>query len=495
MRVNGFSSGMDIDSIVKELMNAKRQPLVKLNQSKTLLEWQRDSYRDINSKLVDFKMNKLSEWNKSAQMNTQQAVVTGNTSAVKADASASANGVGMTVTVNRLATRSSAESSGLVSTSTSKTATTSTLLSDIQHSGTVALPSKVTINNVDIAITSTDTISSLMGRINSSNAKVKATFDEVSGKFNITSTEDGANSYLKEANLDSSLKSLLNLTTYSDAQNAEVTVKSTKQGSSETAVTYTPSTNSLTVNGVSLTFLAVSGTGGASTISTTPSTDKTVETIKSFVDTYNSLITTMSAKVGEEKYRNFPPLTDEQKSEMKEADITNWEAKAKSGLLKNDSILQTVISDLRSVISKNLGSLSDMGITTGQYYEGGKIYLDEAKLKQALSTNPQKVTELFQGNSASIDGGIFGQMSKSVDKALDNIVTKAGTSKFTTDLTATYKTESVMGRMLKDYNSRIDAMTDRLTDLETRYYKQFTAMETAMSKYNSQSSSLSSYLG
>lgn len=49
-----------------------------------------------------------------------------------------------------------------------------------------------------------------------------------------------------------------------------------------------------------------------------------------------------------------------------------------------------------------------------------------------------------------------------------------------------------MGRMLKDYNSRINSLQDRLSDLETRYYKQFTAMETAMNKYNSQSSSLSS---
>lgn len=492
IRVNGFSSGMDIDSIVKELMNAKRQPLVKLNQSKTLLEWQRDSYRDINSKLVDFKMNKLSEWNKSAQMNTQQAVVTGNTSAVKADATANANGVEMTVNVTQLATRASAESSGLLN-SKGERATTSTKLSDIKHvPDLTGLPSKITINKVDIPLTAEDTISSLMGRINSSDAKVKASFDEVSGKLTLTSTEDGDKTYLASNEIDSSLKSLLNLSTFNNAQKAQLTIKSSKSG---TEVPYESTTNSLTVNGVSLTFLAVSGTGGASTISTTPSTDKTVETIKSFVDTYNSLITTMSTKVGEEKYRNFPPLTDEQKAGMKEADITNWEAKAKSGLLKNDSILQTVISDLRSVISKNLGSLSDMGITTGQYYEGGKVYIDEAKLKQALTANPQRVTELFQGNSASINGGIFGQMSKSVDKALDNIVTKAGTSKFTTDLTATYKTESVMGRMLKDYNSRIDAMTDRLTDMETRYYKQFTAMETAMSKYNSQSSSLSSYLG
>ncbi|WP_244444644.1 flagellar filament capping protein FliD [Paenibacillus camerounensis] len=490
LRVNGLTSGMDIDSIVKELMTAKRQPLDKLNQSKTLLQWQRDSYRDINSKLVDFKMNKLSDWNKGAQMNSQQAVVSGNTSAVKAEASANANGVEMSVTVTQLATRSSAESSSLVDTSNKK-ATTSTKLTDLNGS---TFTNKIKINNVEIELTNKDTISTLMGKINNSDAKVKATFDEVSGKLTITSTLDGKNEYLDSSKMDNSIKSLLNLTTFEGAKEAIVSIKSSKQGSADTAVEYKSATNSLTVNGVTLTLLAKSDASNPSTISTIPSADKTVETIKSFIETYNSLISTMSTKVGEEKYRDYQPLTDEQKSGMKEADITLWESKAKSGLLKNDSILQTVISDLRSVISKNMGSLSGMGITAGQYYEGGKIYLDESKLRQALSTDPQKVTELFQGSSVNPDGGIFTQMSTSVEKALNNIVTKAGTSKFTTDLSATYKTESVMGRLLKDYNSRIDSLTDRLTDIETRYYKQFTAMETAMSKYNSQSSSLSSYL-
>lgn len=490
IRINGFSSGMDIDSIVKQLMTAQRQPLNKLNQSKTLLQWQRDSYREVNSKLVDFKMNKLSSWNISTQMNTQQAVVSGNTTAVKAEATANANDVGMTVTVNKLASRSSAESGSLVDSSTSQKATTSTLLSNLG-----SLPSKVTINSVDIAVTSTDTISSLMSKVNSSKAHVKAAFDEVSGKFTLTSTEDGANTYLKQANLDDSLETLMNLTTFKDAVNADVTIKSSKQDIIEPGMPYTPSSNTFTVNGIQLTLLAESiTTGGSSTITTTTSPDKAVETVKSFVDTYNTLLSTLTIKVAEEKYRDYPPLTDEQKSEMKEADITLWETKAKSGLLKNDNILKTAISDLRAIISGKLGDLSAMGITTGQYYEDGKLYLDETKLKQALVANPQKVTELFQGNTGNKAGGIFTQMSTSIDKALDNIATKAGTSKYSADLTTTYKTESVIGRQLKDYNSRIGTMTGRLTDLETRYYRQFTAMETAMNKYNSQSSSLSSFI-
>ncbi|WFR64342.1 flagellar cap protein FliD N-terminal domain-containing protein [Paenibacillus amylolyticus] len=88
MRINGFS-GMDVDSMVKELMTAKRAPLDKLNQKKTLLEWQRDSYRELNSKMYEFRNTKLQQtYRLSSALNTQKAVVTGNTDAVKAEAGA-----------------------------------------------------------------------------------------------------------------------------------------------------------------------------------------------------------------------------------------------------------------------------------------------------------------------------------------------------------------------------------------------------------------------
>ena len=50
-----------------------------------------------------------------------------------------------------------------------------------------------------------------------------------------------------------------------------------------------------------------------------------------------------------------------------------------------------------------------------------------------------------------------------------------------------------LGKLLNDYNSKISSFEDRLTSLENRYYKQFTAMEKAIQKANSQSASLSSY--
>lgn len=65
MRISGLASGMDIDTLVQQMMKAKRVPLDKLNQQKQVLEWKRDNYRAINSQLVDFRNNKLFNYKKA----------------------------------------------------------------------------------------------------------------------------------------------------------------------------------------------------------------------------------------------------------------------------------------------------------------------------------------------------------------------------------------------------------------------------------------------
>lgn len=81
---------------------------------------------------------------------------------------------------------------------------------------------------------------------------------------------------------------------------------------------------------------------------------------------------------------------------MKESEITTWTEKAKSGLLKNDEILKSTIISMRTLITENLGKLSDMGITTGKYTENGKLYIDESKLKNAINSNPQSIVDFFK---------------------------------------------------------------------------------------------------
>lgn len=204
----------------------------------------------------------------------------------------------------------------------------------------------------------------------------------------------------------------------------------------------------------------------------------------------------LNTKVDEAKFRDFKPLTDEQKKELKEDDIKSWTEKAKSGLFKNDDIMKTVLSEMRMVITQQLGPLGALGITTGKYMENGKLILeDETKLKKAISANPQLALDLFQGPASASDSGLFDKLAANMTSAIQKISDRAGTNRFTMDLTSSFKEESVMGRTLKDYNRRIGVMNKNLVNAENRYYKQFTAMETAMSKLQSQSSSLLSSLG
>lgn len=496
-RVNGFS-GMDIDSMVKSMMAAKRVPLDKLNQQKILLNWTRDSYREVNSKLVDFRTNKLTDkYGVTSALNSQKATITDNTSAIKAEAT-TANGTPMTVEVKELAAKSymTTDALKLASPSTT-TATLTTKLSELSGAGSAAT-FDMYINNTTITFNASDTLSSVISKLNGDKtANVKATFDDLSGKLTITAKDYGTKNNIVQTDKDGVAKTsspFLDLIGISASDNdikeatkAKIIVTNTND--SAATQTYEPEDNKVTVNGVAITAQAKSnGVTSKITIDTDPT--NVITNIKAFVEDYNALISSLNTKISEEKYRDYAPLTDEQKAEMKEADITTWTEKAKSGLLKNDDIIKEVLSSMRSIITSQVGPLSTYGITTGSYYDNGKLILDESKLKEAIISNPQGIQDLLQGPASAPDTGIFDKLSKKADSAIDLLNKRAGTDRYSSDLTTSYKTESVMGKKLAEYNTRISAMITMLNNAETRYYNQFTAMETAMNKLQTQSSSL-----
>ena len=59
----------------------------------------------------------------------------------------------------------------------------------------------------------------------------------------------------------------------------------------------------------------------------------------------------------------------------------------------------------------------------------------------------------------------------------------------------TFYNDKQYNSLLKDYEDDLDTMEDRIKEMEDKYYKQFTAMETALSKLQSQQNSLASLLG
>ncbi|MDR6720305.1 flagellar filament capping protein FliD [Paenibacillus sp. 2003] len=489
MRINGFS-GMDIDSMVKSLMTVKRVPLDKLNQQKQILEWTRDSYREINSKIVQLS-DKLQKMSFSDATNTQKSTVSGNTTAVRAEATSEASSVPFSITEIKLAKQAQMQNNSRLEIANQPTAkvTLDTTLADL--TGTSAPSYDLNINDKSVSFLSTDSLSVVIARINSSIPTVTANFDEISGKLSITSKEYGkviSDTGTGGTQQPSTLSTALGLT-ISPPTAGEVSITNGTD-----TVKYTLNDNKLKINGINLTFLEETTATNPTTITTQSDPTKAVDTIKSFVDTYNELLGLLNGKISEQKFRDFQPLTADQKKDMKEDDIKNWEEKAKSGLLKNDSILSAAVNSMRTVVTGNLKMLSEVGITTGQYYEKGKLQIDESKLKDALTTNPDKVLNIFRGSVSDVNSKpLFSEMRGELNSTLDMLVKKVGTSKLDSNASMTLKTESIMGEQLKQYNKRASEMERKVTDWEKRYYKQFAAMEKAMSQFQSQSSSLASY--
>ena len=244
--------------------------------------------------------------------------------------------------------------------------------------------------------------------------------------------------------------------------------------------------NNYTISGYQVTLNKnISTSDEPSKISSTTDTDKIVDKVKKFVASYNELIADLGKKTSEKKKVGYAPLTDAQKAEMSKDEIEKWEVAAKQGLLKSDSTINKVLSDMRMTLSTyGSGSedmLSKIGITTSKTYsDNGKLEIDEDKLKAALSNDPDVISRIFTGDGQN--EGIVSKVRATAQNAVSTIKKSAGSADSASDVTYS------LGKTITSLDTKIDDWKDRLKDIEERYWKQFSAMETAIQKANSQSS-------
>lgn len=511
MRISGFSSGMDIDSMVKEMMTARRIPVNVLGQKKQVLEWQRESYQELNLKISNFRNNKLFNYNKTSTFAQVKSSLSGDTNAVTAKALGNAVAGTMTIKVIDLA-QSGSNTGGDIRKAGQSIDITKTLMdqkANFSATGETAItsaPMSFKINGKEINVDPTTmSMNDVIGAINSQ-TDVQAVYDEGTGRVLLSTKNTGASAKVVITN---DTKGFM-----TNVFKADPLGKDGKDAKLElNGVVTTRSSNSFAINGVDIKLNAVSTT--ATTISTSKDLDKIVDDIKGFINEYNDLIKLLNDKTRETRYRDYQPLTDDQRKDMKESEITQWEAKAKSGLLARDGILTKALSDMRFSIAGEVSTtgntsikqLAALGIETGSYTELGKLNLkSEDKLREALTTNPDAVIALFTSNPPPtvVNGvevppehkkvGIFQRLYNDLKGALDGIKEKAGTSAYSTSIKENLNPDSIMGKAIKALTDKIRTQNENLKMLETRYYRQFTAMEVAMNKFNSQSSSLSGML-
>jgi len=499
MRIGGLASGIDTDALIKQMMDARRAPMVKLIQKKQTMEWQREAYRELNTALYDFRNNKLFNFKLDGNLRSRTATVSGDSAALTASPTGSAVNSTMNFEVTTLAKSASKWSTADIRANASFSTTATLSSEDGNLDGNITVTEyKFKINGKEVTVDpAEDSLDEVLARINDE-TDVSAFFDSSTGKVSFVSKSTGIvngatkdQAYISfEDTAGDFLNNILKINTATPAANAEAAVNADLKIN---GMTTTRTTNSFQVNGVNITLLKEGGAKASVTVNT--NTDDLVGKVKTFIEDYNNALKTMQDKLNEQRYRDFPPLTSEQKEGMSDKEIEQWEEKAMSGLLKGDRYVSTAINDMRMAImgqvetgNDDYRTLSSIGIETGEYFENGKLYLkDESKLREAIETDPEAVIALFtangNGDSDRSDVGIAERMYEDIQKTLDNFVTKAGTSAKLFD-------DSIMGKQLYDIATEIDAWTERLVAIENRYYRQFTAMEQAISQLNAQSSYL-----
>ncbi|AZB44983.1 flagellar hook-associated protein 2 [Bacillus sp. FJAT-42376] len=497
MRIGGLASGMDIDTMVSDLMKAERMGVDKLKQKKTTLEWQRDNYRDMNKLLKELD-DMLSPINKNSltlqSTFNKKAVSSSNEAAVSAKAiSASAN-FSSSIEVTELA--SSASWKGALNPAVPAGAKEMVFK--------VTDPGSAAPREVKISIAAGDTMEQVLSKINSSTLGVSAMQATLKGETQsriiLTSSKTGASGSIVADNADA--KAFMTSLGFAfDAANPNPnTLKKDQTGTDATVKVngyeMVQPSNTFTINGVE--YNAKQKTNGIPvSISSTTDTDSIVESVVKFVDKYNEIIGKINGEISEDRYRSYQPLTDTERESLSDKQIEQWEEKAKSGLLKNDAILSSGLNKLRNDFYapvggaiKDYAQLSDIGIkTTSNYMEKGKLIIDETKLREKIQANPNAVYELFNAKGTAPETmGIAGRLRASIKDTITKVETKAGNSLMTTQ-------KFSIGKSLDSVSTQIDRFEDRLVQIEDRYWRQFSAMETAIQRANAQSAQLAGFGG
>lgn len=234
----------------------------------------------------------------------------------------------------------------------------------------------------------------------------------------------------------------------------------------------------------------------AGEIDVTRDTDQIYDGIVKFVDEYNKIMEKIhSLLVEDPDYKDYAPLTDEQKAEMSDREIELWEEKAKTGLLRGDSALNAIWDDLRSTIyAKPSGSdigIYNIGITTSTSTEyGGQLVIDHSKLKEMINSDPEAVRKLFTDSVDGVSTALNNAINRAARSSSANpgrLVALAGSSKS--------DTSSSLYKQMKSIDDNLLTLQDRYDSEYQRYWSQFNAMEQYIQQMNQQASWLAQQLG
>jgi flagellar hook-associated protein 2 len=450
----GIGSGLDVNSIVTQLMAIERQPLTALQTKATTIQSTVSEYGKIKSAVSTLrdlatKLASTTTWG--------QTTATASNSAVTATTSGNATAGAYTVEVQTLASAQTVATGVLPLTTTVGAGTLHIELGTWGTNQTTFAP-KSGATAVDVAIAATDTLSDVRDKINAAGAGVTAMImtDASGSRLLMRSSVTGAANGFRTSGIGALAfdpsAGVTTLTQTQTAANAAATVNGL-------AVTSTTNTLANVVDGLTLTLGAV--TTAPVNVNVTADTTALKKTITDFAAAYtavNKLI----------------------------ADDTKYDPVGKTGgILQGDSAAVGLQRQLRtltgsvSAASATFAHLSDIGL---QIQADGSLTVNGSVLDNALN-NVAELKKAFSNSNVldpTQDG--FGKRFRVITGALLGV-----------DGSLTTRTDGLAKQLQRNQNDQ-DALNVRLDGIEKRMRAQYTALDTVMAQLNGQSNYITQQL-
>ena len=490
-----MASGMDTDSIVRDLMKPQQYKIDQQKKQQTLVKLRQDAWKEMNTKLYDFHTKFTHKMSLGGSYSA--------TIATSSNEGAISIPEGQSVPLG-------AHEFEITQLAKSASASVKVPAGIVTEDGKIDLKNlsnklEMTVNGdlIPITLLEGDTLSDLAQKMNTAFREkgFQARYDKANDAFFINATKSGSKQVISfDVSAKDGLFDQLGFKT-------EGAVKPGQDAKYKyNGAQFESSSNSIEINGFKATLKAVT-TGPAATttgpvfISAEPDGDATYKFVKGFITEYNKLIDDINEKLSTKPGKDILPLTSEERDAMSENDIKLWEDKINKSLFYKDDQLTKFADTARRILNQvlegegiiegsGINSLSSLGIVTGNWQENGKLHIlgDEDadiaystkpnKLKAAIAEKPEAVTKLLRS--------LGKELYETHGETLKSSELKSALN---------FYNDKTMKKQVDSFEKQIAQLEERMYKMEDIQYRKFAAMEKMLSTLHNQGSWLAQQFG
>ena len=452
IKLTGLSSGLDTESLVKQLTSAYNTKKDDIWKEQKKLEYQQEAWTAMNADIYEFYKDVLFDSKLASNYSSAEA----------------------TCSNENVATVTAKKVSGIQELEVKQLATQTHITGGKFAHEPVGVAGSIVVQmggeDKQIDLTADMTGEQVAKKL--SEVGLEANFDKVNGRLFLASKSAGLASNFTIIGDEGVLAAigLGNEAVKKTGQDAVIELN---------GATMTFDNNNITVNNLTLNLKAE----GKTTIGMKQNST-IFDKVSNLIKKYNDLIKKMDTAYNADSC-SLEPLTDEERYAISDKQADDWDKKIKESSLRRDETLGSLSSMFKSIMNETVTyngqkySLYSLGIKTGNYLttsknDRGVLNIDENKLKEAIAKDPDKVVKI---------------VSSLANKLYDKLSTKMKTSSMKSAYTV--YNDKQMKSQYNDYNKKLDAWTEKITKMEDKYYKQFAKMESMMASLQSQQTYLS----